>query len=217
MEVRYANRGLFFKKRRQIDLETIEDVKEHFSVANMEGVIVEKDGKEILMIFGSNELIDWFYNFSFRFMTTPYPSVTRDEIKVHKGFYTSYLRIRDFILKRFKNNENLIVYGQSLGGAIATLAALDLKYNYRNLNIELITTGSPKVGNNEFARSFNKYIGNYVRYVYGRDIVVIAPPGLFGYVHVVEETTLGKKKKIRMSVKDHMVEAYLKGYLDHLT
>lgn len=209
-QVRYLNRGLFFKKRRQIDLTTIEDVKEHFSVKHMEGIVVEKDGEEILMIFGSNQLIDWLFNLSFRLKETPYPSVTKKEIKVHKGFFRSYLTIRDYILQRFNNTKKLIIYGQSLGAAVATFAALDLKYNYPKIDItRFITTGSPKVGNYAFKKSFNNYIQNYDRYVCGTDIVTTVPPKKLGFTHVNNSIHLGKKKGLP-SIKDHMVESYLK-------
>lgn len=208
-DVRYANRGLFFKKRKQIDLKTIEGVKEYFSAKHIEGVVVEKDGEEAMMIFGSNQLVDWFYNFSFRFKETPYPSVTRDEIKVHKGFYRSYLVIRDHVRQRFSTTKKLVVYGQSLGAAVATFAMLDLKYNYPSIEIIPMTTGSPRVGNEAFKQSFNKYIKGYKRFVCGSDIVTMVPPKKFGFKHVVDEIHLGKKKFFP-SIKDHMIESYLK-------
>jgi len=208
-EVRYANRGFLFKKRNQIDLTTLKDVKEYFSAGHMEGVIIEKDGEEIVMVFGSNDFIDWFYNLSYRFKETPYPSVTKDEIKVHKGFYKSYLKIRDYTLQRFKDTENLIVYGQSLGAAVATFVALDLKYNYPKLNVtKFATTGSPRVGNQAFVDSFNKYVPNCERYVCRKDLVTLVPPKLFGFAHVVEAIQLGKRG-LFPSIKDHMIKSYL--------
>lgn len=212
-EVRYANRGLFFKKRKQIDLRTIEDVKEYFTSKHMEGVVIEKDGEEALMIFGSNQLIDWFFNLSFRFKETPYPSVTKDEIKVHKGFYRSYLTIRDYIRQRFSETEKLVVYGQSLGAAVATFAMLDLKYNYPSIEIDPVSTGSPRVGNESFRQSFNKYISGYRRYVCGSDLVTSVPPKSFGFIHVVEEIHLGKRRRFP-SIKDHMIKRYIETISD---
>lgn len=208
-EVRYANRGLFFNKKNQINLETLEDVKEYFKSKHMEGVVVEKDGEEILMIFGSNQVIDWFYNLSFRFKKTPYPSVTKKEIKVHKGFYNSYLTIRDYILQRFKENTKLVVYGQSLGGAVATFAMLDLKYNYPDIDIDPITTGSPRVGNDAFVKSFEKRVSGYIRYVCGSDIVTMVPPKIFGFSHVGKKVHIGKKTFLP-KIKDHMIKSYIK-------
>lgn len=210
-ELRYMNRGIIFKKRNQIDLTTIEDVTDYFQVGHIQGVIVNNEGKDILMIFGSNEILDWLFNFSFRFFKeTPYPSVTRNEIKVHKGFYRSYLKIRDYVLQKFKDHKELYIFGQSLGAAVATFATLDLKYNHPEMNIKPIVTGSPKVGNYDFKQSFEKRIHNFISYVNGGDIITTVPPKMFGYVHVGQRKFIGKKKFLMLSIKDHMVTSYLK-------
>lgn len=59
-------------------------------------------------------------------------SQNNDTLKVHKGFYTAYLSVRDTLLailysitNQF-NKWSIIVTGHSLGGSLATLAAYDL-------------------------------------------------------------------------------------------
>lgn len=216
-EVRTANRGLFFAKRKQIDLTTLEGIDEWFRAGNSEGVILNQDNMKIIMIFGSNELVDWLYNFWFRGVETPYPSVTRDEIKVHKGFYHSYLHIRDYIRQATAGCKQVLVYGQSHGAAVGTLAALDIQYNNPECDVRLLTTGSPLVGNKAFAESFRKYIRSYIRIVNGGDIVTGVPfKWLGGYVHTVPETHIGKRKKLRISITDHMVPRYIES-LDQST
>ena len=42
--------------------------------------------------------------------------------------------------------------GHSLGGALATLAAFDLKSRFRQLRVHVYTFGAPRTGNNFFAR-----------------------------------------------------------------
>ena len=216
-EVRYADRGLFFKKRKnkRIDPTTIGDVINYYEANHTQGFFLNKDGVKYVIILGSNQLVDWFYNFWFRLRETPYKKVTRKEIKVHKGFYNSYLKARELILHEVQDDEKVFVYGQSLGGAIATLAALDIQYNYPEKEIELMTTGSPKVGNKAFSESFNGRVPNYVRFVYGGDIVTTVPPQWTGYSHVNTETHLGPYRKVRLSIPDHMMTSYIPGLIEH--
>lgn len=56
------------------------------------------------------------------------------------------------ILKAQKNE--LVITGHSLGGALSTLAAFD--FNNLGIKTNLITFGSPRVGNEKFAKELNK-------------------------------------------------------------
>lgn len=211
-EVRFAERGLFFKKpkRKQIDPTTIEDVIGYYEEGHTQGFFLKDEDTKYVIILGSNELIDWWYNFAFRFMETPYKEAgVREAIKVHKGFYRSYLKAREVILHSIANDENIVVYGQSLGAAIATLAAIDIQYNFPEKNVSCMTTGSPRVGNQEFVNSYNRRVPQTTRFVYGNDIVTSVPPKLFGYEHVSEEYHLGPKKRLMLSIPDHMMSRYI--------
>ena len=77
-----------------------------------------------------------------------------------------------------------------------------------------MTTGSPKVGNVEFKKSFTKRIPNSLRYVYGGDIITMMPPQITGYVHINDEIHLGPKKKL--SFKDHLMDSYIPGLIEYL-
>jgi triacylglycerol lipase len=218
-EVRTADRGLFFKKpkSKRIDPRLIPDVIDYYEEGHTQGFFIKKNGVKYVIILGSNQIIDWLFNFWFRLTETPYKeSGTRKEIKVHKGFYRSYLKARDIILNKVKKDEKIFVYGQSLGAAIATLAALDIKYNYKDKEVGLMTTGSPRIGNEEFVESFVKYIPESLRYVYGGDIVTTVPPKWLGRRHVIEETHIGPERKVRMSIPDHMMNRYIPGLIEYL-
>lgn len=210
-EVRYAERGLFFKKRKseRVNPENIPNVTGYYEVGHTQGFFVEKEDIKIVIILGSNELIDWWYNFAIRFMETPYrEDGVRKAIKVHKGFYRSYLKAREIILLSIVDNPKVVVFGQSLGGSIATLAALDIQYNFPEKEVVCMTTGSPRVGNKEFVASYSKRVPT-TRIVYGDDIVANLPPKLLGYRHVPNELHLGPKKRLGLSVKDHMMSRYI--------
>lgn len=76
-----------------------------------------------------------------------------------------------------------------MGGALATLAAVDLHEEFPNLCISTYTFGSPRVGDAAFAeRVYPRAIcGVSHRYTHGRDLVPRNPPRAAGFVHIGRE------------------------------
>lgn len=78
---------------------------------------------------------------------------------MHKGFYLGYLsvaqQVRDNIKEHLQKYPKAKIYvtGFSLGGALATVAALDIKYNFGHVD-EYYGFGQPRVGNKFFAKHF---------------------------------------------------------------
>eukprot|EP00890_Picochlorum_soloecismus_P005060 jgi/Picsp_1/5555/NSC_02914-R1_alpha beta-hydrolase domain-containing protein len=93
----------------------------------------------------------------------------------------------------FLGDENLgatptvFVSGHSLGGALATLCAMDLKLRLKVPDVRLVTFGSPRVGNAVFAHWFNKFIAPHWRFTHNRDVVPSVPPQYMGFSHVAQE------------------------------
>jgi len=81
----------------------------------------------------------------------------------------------------------VFVTGHSLGGALATLAALDLRVNLGLPDVRVVSFGSPRVGNYVFSKWFEKEIGPHWRFSHNRDIVPSVPPGYMGFHHVPNE------------------------------
>lgn len=77
--------------------------------------------------------------------------------------------------------------GHSLGGALATLAALDLKMSLNLSDVRVITFGSPRVGNHVFTKWFEEVVGPSWRFTHDRDIVPSVPPGYMGFHHLAHE------------------------------
>lgn len=83
------------------------------------------------------------------------------EAKVHEGFLTAYrflwpqLNATLATLRAHHPNSPIYSIGHSLGGAFATLAALDMARTYGNTR--LFTFGSPRVGNAGFVQYFQNY------------------------------------------------------------
>jgi predicted lipase len=194
------------------DPENIKRVQ-YYKVDNVSMFFHNKNKVQYIVFIGSNEFKDWLYNFWFSFSETPYKSKnTNKDIKVHKGFYKLYLKVRDEILKRMNKckTEKIVVVGHSMGGALATLCALDLQYNLPDKDIGSFTTGSPKVGNSAFVSSFNRRISDTVRCTNGNDLVPSLPPFSFGFHHVGKHVLIGKPRWHAMSIKDHLTPNYIK-------
>ncbi|KAH7291054.1 hypothetical protein KP509_30G074700 [Ceratopteris richardii] len=79
------------------------------------------------------------------------------------------------------------VTGHSLGGALATLAALELSTTKMSsqqlINISMYNFGSPRVGNKKFADRYNEIVKDSWRVVNHLDIIPNVPR-LMGYCHV---------------------------------
>ena len=76
------------------------------------------------------------------------------------------------------SNYTVTFTGYSLGGAVATLAALKtIAQNFRTSSqIELITFGEPRIGTLVFANSVDREIPHKFRITHGGDPVVHLPP-----------------------------------------
>jgi predicted lipase len=175
-----------------------------------QGFTAEKDGTLYFCHMGSNEGIDWLFNFRFFRKKIPYNG-TNPKIKVHTGFIETYKLVRDIVQAQVGGFRKIIVSGHSLGAALATLCALDLQYNFPHVDIACLITGSPRVGNTYFADSFDRRVPDTYRMVYQDDIVTRVPfrwMAGFGkrrYTHVSKEIHLGRKRRLWrfFSIKDH--------------
>jgi hypothetical protein len=82
--------------------------------------------------------------------------------------------------------------GHSLGGAMATLCALKLKLKGYE-NVELVTFGSPRVGNHHFSRLMKKVLPETTaRFVNMGDPVAKFPPKAAYYAHTGKKIALGE-------------------------
>jgi len=103
--------------------------------------------------------------------------------KVHKGFERAlnsvweriYARLGGSQVFNVQNCKPIFVTGHSLGGALAILAALTLHRNGFQV-AQVYTFGQPRVGNGDFKRRYEKFLGNRTfRVVYEEDIVARVP------------------------------------------
>lgn len=174
-----------------------------------------------IVIQGTDKPPEWWHkiygNFNFALMPLTSEHLGGNkQIKVHSGFLKSYLTGRDYLLGLCKDRKKIVIKGHSRGGGIATLFARDLKYcavkNWQQeIDVTLITGGSPKVYNKAGADEFNRSGIACIRLQYRNDLVCKVPP-LF-YEHVGFQVLLGKPF-INLPFGnpfDHYPEKYLAG------
>jgi len=189
------------------------------------GITLNHKKKRINVVFrGSDELSDWLYNM---FICKTKIS---DDIYVHGGFYKllyknnlySELFITLEILLKKHKTYKLNITGHSLGGALATLFGYILSNDISNL-INIISFASPRVGNKNWALSFNnKKNINHYRIVNQKDIVTAVP--YINYCHcgnyisvnnnsILDYITVTSYNDINTflnyyNVRDHFIENY---------
>lgn len=152
----------------------------------------------------------------------PYTGSSQSGALMHTGFVTAYFAVRDQIHDYIKNNpvSSVIVTGHSLGGALATLCAVDVQYNFSDrVTIEAYTFGAPSVGNDGFRDSYNQRVPNSYRIVHGMDLVPELPRWWQGYRAVNQEFRIGQRFSlnfISQRFKDHAIDRYI-AVLNQLT
>lgn len=108
---------------------------------------------------------------------------------VHRGFHRCYASTREAIMKFIRDETDaattIRIVGYSLGGALASLAAMDIAtYGLPYRALEVFTFASPLVGSRKWARHYERQRLRSWRIANERDLVAKVPPPLFGYRHV---------------------------------
>lgn len=148
--------------------------------------IDHKDNQLILAIKGSDQINDILNDIK----TLKIRLFENDDSSIHSGFSEIFVDnlINELILKDIleilKNYENYKLYitGHSLGGALSILFSYYLSKNI-NQDINVITYGSPKIGDFKFYENFNKVKNiKLTRIINDNDIIVSFPK--INYYHV---------------------------------
>jgi len=144
----------------------------------------------IMVVFRGTVLQDldsWINNMLFP-RVSQFPADVNGS-SAHYGFLVSIDSIQknllDFIAE-YPKNKPIRVTGHSRGGALAILAAMILARHGESHRLEVITFGSPRVGNDKFASYFASLVKKSWRVVNQRDIVPHLPPSKWLHFHHVE-------------------------------
>lgn len=172
------------------------------------------DGSLAINLAPSSQKIDWKINFDFlRRKVKPFYAKENSKVRVHSGYLKEWYRWRDKFFTIIQTNETLlqalerglIISGRSKGGGEAPIIAIDIVRNFNCGEVIVGMLEAPKVGNQAFVDSVEKYISkeNMFHVRYGADIVTMVPPtfknpGRFEWFN--------KKKGI--SVIDHSIGCF---------
>ncbi len=158
---------------------------------------------------------------------------------VHRGFWNSWTKedfhlrikhvVREYIDTHHDKREanervEMHVTGHSLGGALATLAALDLTREF-DVDTTVYTFGQPRVGNKAFATDYDAAVPRHFSVAHGQDPVARVPKGAYrkngirvftshaGDVIVSPSSLETHVINATPVVADHFLESYRKAWM----
>jgi len=145
-------------------------------------------------------------------------------IEIHRGFQNAYLSLRKSVHewlhgKTHREREALVhLCGHSLGGALATLAAIDLQGSGWLVQA-VVTFGAPRVGNSAFANMY-RALGLSkctARFTNKSDPVPWVPLTSQGFEHVTEAIELGagSSSVVRTAIEQARAHSIVQGELSY--
>ncbi|KAE8154107.1 Alpha/Beta hydrolase protein [Aspergillus avenaceus] len=165
-------------------------------------IAVDNTNKAIILAFrGSYSVRNWITDATFPHTD---PGLCKD-CKAELGFWTAWTAVRDDILPHLKDltaahtDYKLVVVGHSLGAAIASLAAADLRT--RNYDATLYAYAAPRVANKPLAQFITDQGKNF-RFTHRDDPVPKLPLLTMGYVHTSPEYFITAPDNATITEKD---------------
>ncbi|KAI1016627.1 hypothetical protein LB504_006988 [Fusarium proliferatum] len=168
-------------------------------------VATDSARKEIVVSFrGSINIRNWLTNLDFGQEDCSLVS----GCGVHSGFQRAWNEISSqataAVASARKANPSfkVISTGHSLGGAVAVLAAANLRVG--GTPVDIYTYGSPRVGNAQLSSFVSNQAGGEYRVTHADDPVPRLPPLIFGYRHTTPEFWLsgGGGDKVDYTISD---------------
>ena len=208
-------------KEKYYDLNRIKAVfpnANYFDIGTVEGLHGQIDDYLLIMFRGSDSVWDWIKNFLFYKKVIPYDG-TNPKIRVHSGFLKNYKSVREHVHKIVKESpvKKVVVFGHSMGGAVSVLAALDIQYNFNDVEVGCFTIGTPRIGNEYFKKSFERRLPDYKHADYGSDLVAQIPPLCFGFSVLDKFYHLGPDRRKGIGTKkDHNWHLYNNALIDEI-
>lgn len=142
---------------------------------------------QVISYAGSKELKDWGHD----------ANVVKKQYGnmgwVHGGFADAYDEIKALQDTLVDRKKPLVITGHSLGGATATVAALDLKQRGYNVH-SVYTYGAPRVGYSDFKDIYGKAGIPTYRFINAWDVVPRIPK--INYHHVGQPFYLSSEGKL---------------------
>jgi hypothetical protein len=156
-----------------------------------------KTGDVAVAIRGTEGWLEWMHDAEFLQVPCPFLAGAGH---TEDGFTAMYASLRtgtapgsttvvDALAKLPQPVGSVTACGHSLGGALATLLALDVAANTAFTSPAVYTYGSPRTGDSLFAATYDQVVKNSWRVANRVDIVPALPPPL-GYEHVLSPVEL---------------------------
>ena len=135
-----------------------------------QAILFNHNKKKIIAFRGTTSLKDWKTNMNGGFVAL------RDQVLVREGFADAWISVRERVMN-WVNGVQVHMTGHSLGGAIATVAAVDIAPSH---DVTLVTFGAPRALHETCP--LHHRIQAY-RVVNNNDVVPRLPPESAGYAH----------------------------------
>jgi predicted lipase len=136
-----------------------------------------------------------------------YPSAS-----VHPGFLYVFMSHQALLIPAVPElvqaypEYDLVVVGHSLGGASATMFAMQLYASYNITKTKLATFGCPRVGNGTFRSLFQESQVRHWRVTHGDDPVPHLPGESAEYIHVSQEIWQHSTPSVYEACSDEFAE-----------
>jgi hypothetical protein len=203
------------------------DINPEFGDAVTFGFIAlsEETRELVVALRGTDTILEWLHDFDFLLAPSPISHGFTDDgfTAIYKSLRIGkltpaapFISVRDYVDGQFEAGlvDSVTICGHSLGGALATLLALDVARNGRTRTMEtnVYTFASPRVGDHIFAGEYKDYVAQSFRVANNLDLVTKLPTVLpLPYEHVEERCELKPKlSDVRMTMPCmHHLTTYL--------
>jgi len=179
------------------------------------GFVISNEHYSIIAFRGSSTSADWIHDFIAQQIEFPY---VNNIGATHKGFTEIYSTVRESMFEHIAalpEHKPLYITGHSLGGALATLAAIDIMCNSPISQVSVYTYASPRVGDPHFVKQYNYIVPVHWRFQNKYDIVPHLPTLVYYsaqteqtyfYLHVKGE--IERKFKLSSVSANHLLQSY---------
>ncbi|KAF2796088.1 alpha/beta-hydrolase [Melanomma pulvis-pyrius CBS 109.77] len=179
-----------------------------FEFTEATGFVAVDDTNQLIVVSfrGSYSPEDWATNLDLGVVNTNLCS----GCTAHRGFWNSWLKSRDRVLAAVKTSlqahpkYQVVSTGHSLGGALATLAAADLRNN--GYSVALYSFGAPRIASLKLSKYISDQPGGNYRITHWNDLVPQLPPVWMNFAHISPEYYI--KKLSLQSVDASNIQVY---------
>jgi predicted lipase len=173
-------------------------------ITDVTGFVAADDTNKLIVVSfrGSASIQNWIANLNFDAVDTDLCT----GCTAHAGFWTSWKESRTSVLNAVKTlsqskpGYKIVATGHSLGGAIASLAAADLRKG--GYTVALYTFGAPRIASPTLSDFISNQPGGNYRITHYNDIVPRLPPIAFNYVHISPEYYIDQKNDKTVAASD---------------